>query len=192
MQKVIAALKSYKIDEKDIQTSHFSVRPEYEKQDTRKTQKRPQRIVGYRVTNSVSVTVRELSRFGEILDELVVLGANRINQISFDVSNPEKYIDQAREKAMSKAIAKAELYARSAGAKLGKVLSIREGHSSQPMRKRFDGARFLQAEAASAVPIAAGSQDLSVRLSVSWGISGLKPLDFFLDVYIYSFVPFRT
>ena len=88
---------------------------------------RPATINGYRVVNQVRLTVRDVKRLGDILDQAIALGANQINSIGFDVSNAEVLRDQARKQAMENARRRAELYAQAAGAQLGPVLQIAEG-----------------------------------------------------------------
>ena len=113
MTEVIAALKAEGLDAKDIQTTNFTVQPLYEE---RKDGRSP-KIVGYQVTNSVHLTVRDIGKLGQILDRVVTLGANDVNSIDFGVAEPEALKDEARKLAMRNAIANAKLYAEAAGAK---------------------------------------------------------------------------
>ena len=92
----------------------------------------PRTISGYRVVNQVRLTVREVKRLGEMLDQAIALGANQVNGISFDVANAETLKDEARKQAMVNAKRRAELYATAAGAQLGQVLRISEDVSSGP------------------------------------------------------------
>ena len=162
MTQVVEGLTAAGIEPKDIQTTNFSVSPVYEQ---RKEGQAPF-ITGYRVTNSVNITVRDLAKLGDILDKVVSVGANEISSIVFGVSEPEALKDEARRLAMRNAIANAKLYAETAGVELGPVLTISEDDSSyQP---RFAGAPAPMMELAKAVPIEAGTAIVEVRLSVSW------------------------
>ena len=120
MTEVVAALKAEGIDPKDIKTTNFTVQPLYEE---RKDGRSPN-IVGYQVTNSVHLTVRDIAKLGQILDKVVSLGANDVSSIEFRVAEPEALKDEARKLAMRNAIANAKLLAEAAGARLGKVLTI--------------------------------------------------------------------
>ena len=122
MAQVVEALKSDGIDAKDIQTINFSVSPVYEqhKEGTAPF------IVGYRVVNSVRISLRDTKKLGAILDKVVSLGANTINSIEFGMAEPEALKDEARQRAMQNVTANAELYAEAAGIKLGPVLTIIE------------------------------------------------------------------
>ncbi len=162
MTRVVAALKAQGLEAKDIQTTSFAVRPKYE----RPREGAAPRIVGYRVVNTVALTVRALPRLGAILDTVVSLGSNEIGGISFSVSDADKRLDAARERAMADAIRKAKLYATAAGAKLGKVRRIEERTHVPEPRPVF--ARAAAAREAAPVPIEPGEQTLTARVTVTW------------------------
>lgn len=160
MSKVIDALKAQGLDPKDIQTTNFSVQPQYEE---RKEARLPA-IIGYQVSNSVRIGVRDISRLGDILDEVVTLGANDVGSIEFGVAAPETTKVEARKLAVANAIANAKVYADAAGVKLGKVLTITEEEGGF-------GGRFAPAPmemAAKAVPIEAGTTTVEARVRVTF------------------------
>jgi uncharacterized protein YggE len=161
MSKVVDALKESGIEPKDIQTTNFAVEPRYEDRDDNKQAK----LVGYHVTNSVYITVRDVAKLGEVLDKVVSLGANSIGGISFGVSNPEALEVEARKLAMSNALAKAKLYAEGAGAELGPVQTISEQGGPQPYYER---AAAPMAMAAKAAPIEAGTASIDMQVNVTW------------------------
>ncbi|MGI9385222.1 MAG: SIMPL domain-containing protein [Methyloligellaceae bacterium] len=161
MAQVVAELKAQGLEPKDIQTTNFSVHPRYQHFKDGK----PSAIVGYRVVNSVRVTVRDLMKLGTVVDKVVGLGSNKIGGIEFSVDDPAPLKSQARKLAMENAISKANLYAEAAGAKLGKVLKISEGVTQRPPRPVFARAAV---EAKSATPIEPGQQMLQVRVDVTW------------------------
>ena len=161
MNRVSVELKGQKVAPKDIQTTNFSVRPKFQHFKDGK----PPAIVGYRVVNSVRITVRNLKNLGAILDQAVSLGSNQINGISFFLAEPAVLEDQARKLAMADARHKAELYAAAGNAKLGKVLTISEETAIHPPRPVF--ARALSAKSAP-VPIEPGEHKLQARVYVSW------------------------
>ncbi len=161
MEAILEGMKSSGIDAKDIQTANFSVSPRYASADNRLT---PAKIIGYQVSNTVSVTIRELSTLGEALDKFVSVGANSVNGIQFGFSEPKDLENQARVKAIEDAREKAELYAETAGVELGQVLTIQEMGANIP--RPF----MARAEAMSAVPIASGEETVSVQVNVTFGI----------------------
>lgn len=162
MSKVVAALKQQGIDPKDIQTTDFSVHPRYQ----HSKDGAPPVIVGYRVVNSVRITVRDITDLGAILDKVVGMGANEIGGIEFSIDKPEALQDEARRQAMAAALAKAKLYAEAAGAKVGKVLTITEDMVTRPPRPVFARAA-LEAKGAD-VPIEAGEHTVQAQVHVTW------------------------
>jgi len=166
MSAIIDALKKAGIAEQDIQTSNFSVSPQYPPYQQNQTQ--PPRISGYQVSNQVTVRVKNLGKLGNILDTLVQVGANQINGISFDIDQPNPLQNDARKLAVADARAKAELYAAAAHVTLGRVLQISEATivvGPQPRAYAMD-----KVATQSSVPIAAGQQTLSANVSLIYEI----------------------
>ena len=162
MASVRAALKRAGIADRDIQTSAINLYPEY-RQDERGTSV-PQ-LVAYRAGNEVSIRFRDIANSGRILDALVAEGANQINGPTLGIDKPEEALDEARVAALASARARAALYARAMGKRVGRIISISESgamqHYPQPMMR-------MQAAADSATRIDPGEQAVSVSLSVSF------------------------
>lgn len=141
MENVIAQLRRAGIAERDIQTSNLMVEPIYSDPNreaamsarysgqpyTPPAEASVPKIVGYRASNSVSVRQRDLKSFGRVIDTLVAAGANQVNGPSFTMDNPEPALDEARVQAVRQARQRAELYARAAGLRVVRILSISEG-----------------------------------------------------------------
>ncbi len=166
MNRVIAALKAGGIADKDIQTSNLSLNPVYAPQrqlpDGTMEPEEP-KLIGYEVNNTVTVKQRNLAQFGKVIDTLVQAGANHVNGPSFTMDDPDIAMDEARTEAMQKARARAELYARAAGLKVLRILSISEsGGYSPPMPVMYARAGAM----AEATPIAAGQVDLNASVTV--------------------------
>jgi len=161
MVKVIDGLKALGISAQDIRTTAVNVEPRYR---NAKEQQAPS-IVGYQVVNQVRITARELKRLGEVLDQVVGLGGNQISGITFEVSKAEELKDEARKAAMANALRRARLYAASAGAEVGQVLTISE---DQPAPGPRPMARTSLA--AGDLPIEPGSQRLEVKIHVTWAL----------------------
>lgn len=161
MGKVLLALKSAGIDEKDVQTSRLSLQPQYAPQ----TRPGPNVISGYRASNRVTIRLRDVTKVAGTIDTLVSAGANEIGGINFTVEKASKLLDDARTQAVADARRKAEIYAAAAGVSLGAPLSISEqGGSSPPVV--FGKMRAAMAPA----PVAQGEETLQVTVSVSWAI----------------------
>jgi uncharacterized protein len=163
MASVRAALKRAGIADRDIQTSAINLYPDY-RQDAQGNN--PQ-IVGYRAGNEVSIRFRDIAATGRILDALVAQGANQINGPMLAIDKPEAALDEARTQALANARARAELYARALGKRVGRILSISEaGANYAPpvimMRQAAVG------KAADSTSVDPGEQSVAVSLSVSF------------------------
>jgi uncharacterized protein YggE len=161
MSRIMDILIGHKIAEKDVQTSILNVTPEYKHDERGRVE---DKIIGYSVRNQVQVRVRNLNDLGQVIDALVLAGSNQVSGIRFGIDDPAEVINQAREKAIADARGRAELYARSAGVRVGKILAISEQATEWP---RAQGAyRMYDMEAVSSVPVATGEQEYSVTIQM--------------------------
>jgi uncharacterized protein YggE len=168
MGTVLLALKNAGIPEKDFQTSRLSLQPQ---SSTTRGSTAPAQIVGYRASNRVTVTVRDVTKLASVIDALVGGGANDISGIHFAVSESSKLLDKARGEALADARRKAEIYANAAGVTLGQPLSISEqGGSAPPIVFRR-----MAADMAASAPIAQGEETLRMAVSVSYEIKPKAP-----------------
>ena len=165
MTTLLDSLKRNGIDEKDIKTTQFSLNPEYDY-----SRSGSPRLIGYRVTNAVSVKVRDLNRAAEVIDEAVdaVGDPIQISGISFTVDDPKPLLSQARAQAMADAKAKAEELAKLAEVTQGKPIAISET-SSGGTPPVFYAARALEATGA-ATPIEPGQLEITVSVQVTYAI----------------------
>jgi uncharacterized protein YggE len=161
MGKVLLALKSAGISEKDYQTSQLSLQPQYANQN----RPGPNVLSGYRATNRVAVKLRDVAKIAGVIDVVTAAGANDIGGINFTVSNASKLLDDARAQAIADARRKAEIYAKAAGVTLGAPVSISEHGAAAPVMYRRAAAP-MAAEAS----IAPGEETLRVTVGVSWEI----------------------
>ena len=169
MGRIMDTLTGHKIAEKDVQTSTLNVTPEY-KQDERG--RIEEKIIGYSVRNQVQVRVRNLDDLGQVIDALVRAGSNQVSGISFGIDDPDKVINQARERAIMDALGRAELYARSAGVRTGKILAISEQATEWP---RAQGAyRMYDMQEASSVPVATGEQEYNVTIQMIFTLEDIE------------------
>ena len=163
---VASSLKELGVDAKDIQTNAFNVYPQQ--------QFGPQGEViktTYAVDNTVFVTVRDLSKLGQILDVVVQNGANAINGISFDVLDKSKALMQVRQMAVADARQQAQELAAAAGVKLGDLISLNISQSSSPV-PAFGGKGGAVPNVAAPVPVSvsAGQMVLSMDASLVYEI----------------------
>jgi uncharacterized protein YggE len=164
MDRLLKTLTARGIEDKDVQTSAFTVAPRH--RETAPGQK--QELLGYEVSNQVAVRVRKLADLGALLDDLVGKGANQVHGIRFTLAEPSTVLDRARERAVVDARRKAELYARAAGVKIVNVRRIEETpmHFPQPEMLRFGA---VQAQAAP-VPVATGELDYHATVTITYTI----------------------
>lgn len=168
MNDILDAMKEFGIEDKDLQTSNFSIHPRYIYPNNNNQIKSP-RIVAYRVSNSLAIRIRDLARVGEILDKSVTLGVNEGGNISFGNSDPKPLQMQARAEAMKSAIEKANVLTQAAGIEIGSIRQISEqsfNPSPQPML-RGQVAKMAMAES-DAVPIASGENTYRITVNVTF------------------------
>jgi hypothetical protein len=122
MARVVAAMRAAGIAERDVQTAGVNLQPQY-----RYAENQPPVVTGYQATNTVNATVRDIGRLGRVLDALVASGANQINGPSFDVDRKEEAVDEARLGALDIARRRADMYARTLGLRVRRIVSIDEG-----------------------------------------------------------------
>jgi uncharacterized protein len=159
MTKVLAAIEQSGIAKKDIQTSRLSLQPQYDA-----SKPGAARLTGFRVTNQVTIKIRNIDTLPSILDHAISAGANEMSGIEFAVSQRSQLLDQARGAAIADAHRKAELYAKAAGAKLGRVIAITEDGASPPQP-------VFKALRAGGVPVAPGEQMLRASVTVSYELA---------------------
>ena len=123
MTQLLDALKTLSIADKDIQTTNYGVYTQREPAPEGKGGLGP---TSYHVNNQVSVTVRDVSRLGNVLDKAVAAGANNIYGVNFGVADTSKLQAEARTKSIADAKARAESLAKLAGVTLGDVIAVSE------------------------------------------------------------------
>jgi len=166
MARVMETLRGAGILPQNIQTSNFSVSPQYEQFRPDQPQPQPQRIIGYQVSNQVTVMVDDLARLGTTLDALVRAGANQLGGISFSFKDPKPLAEGARREAVEDAAAKARTLAAAAGVTLGPVISIQESGGGFPIPRPM----AFEALQARDVAIAPGESMVTVNVTMTYEI----------------------
>lgn len=171
---IIAMLKEQGIEDKDIVTSSYQVTPENEYDRNGNFV----RIENYVVRMSITITVRDLTLVGTLLDESVTLGADYVSSITFTVANPDPYIREARQAAIADARTKAEDYAAGSDSSITGLFSLYESTSPMPMARDSGSAGMegdmVMAESVEAEPnpveVSAGSTTFIVQVETTWTI----------------------
>lgn len=159
---VIAALKKAGAADAEIRTSGFAVFPQQNY-----VQGQPPKVIGYQVSNSVTVTKKEIAQAGKLLQVAINAGVNEASGLMFEVSDPARGRDQGLKAAFDDARAKAGILAQAAGRTLGRAFVITEGAEPVAPRPMMIGrAMAAKAEAVSQVPVESGSSELTYTVSV--------------------------
>jgi hypothetical protein len=178
LQAVVDAVIAEGVAVDDIKTTSFRISPQViyrEVRDVNGSYSQPE-IVGYIVSNQLSVTIRDLDKVGDVVDSAAENAGDlvRINNIQFAVDDTSQYAVQLRQLAAVDARAKAEIYADAMGVQLGSLIFLTETGSSAP-RIAFDG-EFAVAEAAFAksapTPFFGGDSALTTRIQAVFEIIG--------------------
>ena len=170
MSAIIENLLGYGIIEDDIRTTNLSMAPQYVWKKVNGDQERV--IDGYVVNNTLSVTVRDLSRIGKIVDGSLAAGGEvtRINSIQFSIENVEVLETKAREMAIKDAINKAKQFETSTDMNLGPIIYLTET-GSEPI---ISAPSFKSAQTMSAMefdtPVIAGSLDVEISIRIGFAI----------------------
>jgi uncharacterized protein len=161
---VIAALKKAGAQDKDIQTSQFTIYPQQDYQEGRLP-----RILGYQVSNNVTVRSTKVGDAGRLLGIAVGAGVNTSSGINFEVSDPARGRDQGLKAAFDDARAKASLLAQAAGRTLGRALTISEGVQHQQPPMPLQRTMAMEARIASAdVPVEAGTEEVRYTVTATF------------------------
>ena len=159
---LISTLEGSGVATDDIQTANYSIYPEYDYSSDER------RLVGYRVSNTVTAKIRDIDSAGSVIDAAVVGVGDEIqvSGVSFSIEDDEELISAARDAAWQDARAKAQQLADLAGLTLGNAVMISEsvaGTLPQPLYR----AAFEDSVAGSVeTPIETGQQQVAVTLQV--------------------------
>ncbi len=165
MDKVMDDLKKMGVEDKDMQ-SNYTIYPDYTY-----TQDKGQVLNGYRVTNQLTVKIRDLSKISDVLGLAGKYGANEVGGLSFTIDDPENLKSVAREKGLNDAKAKAEYLAKSLGMRLGSVVNFNEYAPESGIMPYYKDALNLGAEGGGGpASVAAGTRDVTVNVNVTYEI----------------------
>jgi uncharacterized protein YggE len=164
---LISLIKSEGVAPADLQTSSLSISPQF----SNATPPPPggQTITGYQVNDMVTVTVRDISRLGPLIDKAVDAGANAIYGIAYGENDAGALLDKARPLAVADAKRKAEIYANAGGAKVARLMSLSENSGGQPV---LMGRRaYAQSAAMAPTPVEAGEEKLTVSITAQFELT---------------------
>jgi uncharacterized protein YggE len=177
MKAVVEAARAHGVAAIDIATQYYNIYPEYRYVEARNRDGSygKQELVGYVVSNTAQVKVRNLENSGTVIDATAIAGGDavRVNNIQFTVENTSQYAAQMRDMAARDALAKANVYAQALSLKVGGVMYLAELSSQAPVvQKDLAYARAAMAEGASTpTPISADTMTLTTSIQVAFAIA---------------------
>jgi hypothetical protein len=175
MDLVISTIKKLGVEEKDIQTTSFTIYPRYDYEEAIINGNRinTQVLTGYTVSNTVKAKVFEVDKVGEIIDSAAEAGGDyvRINGVDFTIDDPNPYKTTIRKMAVEDAVNKAQEYALLTNVELGPIISLEEmgsGSIQSPYEADY-GMRMMMA-AAPTTSINSGQLDISLTVNTLFAI----------------------
>ncbi|ADO54168.1 MULTISPECIES: SIMPL domain-containing protein [Paenibacillus] len=165
INKVTQLLKEkWSISADDIQTSQFSVQPNYTYNE-----KEGQKLKGYMANHTLSVKYRNLDKIGQLLDEATNSGANNVDNIQFSVENPSAYEEAAIAKALDNAQSKASAVAKSAKRGLGALVNVTvDGGEAQVYTQRENAMSKALMDMSGGTEIQSGQVTVKVQVSAQY------------------------
>jgi len=166
MNAILKAVKDLGVEEKDIQTTNYSLSPQYDYLET------GARIFrGYILSQEIKVKVRDFTKIGTVLEKGAAGGANLVGNLQFLVDDTEKIKELAKKDAIIKAKAQALLISQQTGLKLGKIKNVYENYYSSSYVSGIGGGTLKESSAASVAPdIQAGEQEYTVQVNVVYEV----------------------
>jgi len=167
LDAMINSMKANGVEDDDIQTSNLYISPEYDYRNNETI------LRGFRVSNTVTVKVRDIDTTSQVIDDAVSAGGDdtRLEGINFTIDDPSELQKQAREAAVADARAKADTLAAAGGISVGDPIIINEGSVYIPPIPYAAGRAFdADEQAAPDTPIQPGQLDVIVNVTVTWTI----------------------
>ena len=170
--KAIEFVKSNNVEAKDIKTQSYNLEPRYQYYSCPKEGGAcpPPDIVGYTVSQTVLIKVRDFKKIGDILSGVIQNGANEVSRLSFTIDDPTLVQNQARNEAIAKAKEKAISIAKAGGFRLGRLLSIEESQGPGPIYRYSALEAVGGGEAIPSPVIEPGSQEVTVTVTLRYEI----------------------
>ena len=171
IDRTISSLRGNNVDDRDMQTSQFSIRPRYDNQEVTRCigcrLEFERVLIGYQVNNTLTVKVRDLDNMGGIIDGATEAAGNlvRINRVSFTIEDTKPLQNEAREEAIADMLTKANAMAELAGVELGELVFLTESGGGVPQSfSRIESVGGFAFESEQPTSILAGELDVNVNV----------------------------
>jgi len=166
MNVVIQAIKDSGVEDKDIQTTNYSLSPQYNY-----TEAAGRIFQGYTLEQNLQVKIRDFTKVGDVLQKAVVAGANLTSNLQFTIENPEQFKQEARAKAIEQAKNNAKNLAETSGIALGKIINIYENYAYPVMYNTALGKGGASMDSAVPAPvIQPGQQEIDVTINLTYQV----------------------
>lgn len=169
VRQILAIARKHNVKPEDVQTSHISVQPKYNTDDMEYEARRSVKrlLIGYQVSKIVAIRLRDISRFDQLLADVLKAGITRLSNLEFRDSQLRKHRDEARRMAIRAAKEKAELLAREIGQTIGPAHSITEGgeQAPRPMTQNVSAGLMTDASGNESA-LAPGSLSITAQVTV--------------------------
>lgn len=157
-------LKKQGIEDKDIKTTAYNIYPQYYYPANG-----PQRFSGYQVSQSYHVKIRDFTKASAVVDGLVKAGVNQVNNLEFEIEDPDRLQADARAMAIEDAKSKADELKGEVGIKLGKIVSFSENTGGYPIYA-YDYAEAGRGGGGSGPALPTGENEITVSVSITYQI----------------------
>ena len=160
--KIIESMGKLGIAKVDIKTSNYSINPDYSYTNG------SNQITGYSGNANLTVTVKNTNILPQVITEATKGGANQVGSPQYTVDSPEKFREEARNKAIANAKEEAQKLAQSTGIRLGKVTNIVESQPNTPVPMFYQADALKTASSTEITPhtIEAGSQEITSTVTL--------------------------
>ncbi len=169
MNRALAKIKKLGIKDDAIQTTQINLYPVYANRKPGDTN--PPLVIAYRATNTVQVTVDDLSLIGKVFDAANEAGANKQNGVSFELKDDTVAKAQALRKAAAEARTKAQALAGALDVRLVEISSVNEGGVNVVYPRAYNGAMMMRAEASDSTPVQSGQLTIQANVSLVYIIA---------------------
>ena len=189
MNAVIEAVKALGVDEKDIQTTNYSLTPVYSNNYLVPTSvptagsstgysvsngtmiRTGSTLTGYKLEQNIQVKVRDFTKISDVLSQSTAKGANTVGDLQFTIDNPQQFKDQARAEAIAQAKTNAQNLAKESGVSLGKIINVYENNYVMPTA--YNSMKAMGAGASDSVStptIQPGQQEIDLTINLTYQV----------------------
>jgi len=171
MNTIIDSIKEQGIEEKDLKTTSFNIYPRYEWNERTQFYPNGQRVlVGYEISQSLEVKIRDMEKIGTIIQKATDAGANQVGNLQFTIDDEDEVKKQAREEAIKEAKDKAKELASQLGVKLIRIVNFSES-GVMPYYYGLKAEAEMASSDTEAPQIETGENKIEVNVNITYEIN---------------------